>query len=77
MRAYLRPDGRYDVFPDSVAPEVISAEEYENRKHREELQCRRNALLKELADIDAELNPETPAPTPTPVEPTVTVRKRW
>lgn len=79
MRAYLRPDGRYDVIPDSVVPEVISAEEYENRKHRDELQLRKAELLKELAAIDAELNPGATEnmSTPTPVEAPVVVRKRW
>ena len=61
MRAYLRPDGRYDLFPNTVEPEVISAEEYESLKHREELEKRKAELLAELKAIDNELLPQ---PTP-------------
>lgn len=89
MRAYLRPDGRYDLFPDTVEPEVISAEEYESLKHREELEKRKAELLAELKAIDNELLPQptpaevAPASTPAPQADvtanaeTPVIRKRW
>ena len=86
MRAYLRSDGRYDLFPSDIEPEVISAEEYESLKHREELEKRKAELLAELKAIDNELLPQ---PTPAEAAPatpqtdaivtteTPVIRKRW
>lgn len=87
MRAYKNADGTYDVY--NVEPTVITAEEYAIIEHGEELKARKEALLKELAEIERELVPvNATVASPTAVtesSPTVqndsdenpVIKKRW
>lgn len=89
MRAYLREDGRYDLY--DVEPQIISAEEFEAMKRRQELEARKQALLEELSAVDNEIanmasapevkaEPATASATteaaPAPVAMTP-IKKRW
>lgn len=75
MRAYLREDGNYDLFPDTVEPTTVSATEYKAIVKKEKLEAHKAELLKELQEIEKELGELAVKPTPetivkaTPCEP--------
>lgn len=79
MRAYLRKDGNYDLFPDTVEPTTVSAAEYEAIVRKEKLEARRAELLKELQEIQKELGEPAVEPTPetTHAEEIVPSRRPW
>lgn len=51
--AYLRADGRYDLY--DVEPKTVTAAEYASLKKREELQARYEQLLISRSKVDAEI----------------------
>ena len=66
-RAYLRPDGNYDVFTQE--PEIVTPEQWQKEQRREALLKKRAELQAAIEAVDKELREEESTPS---IE-----KKRW